>query len=124
MAETAGPHLADICLEESKWPVLLRTMADFGTIHHLELHGGIEKNGPNGRHMLNAYLAQGYNFYFGDDLDLWFVSDPFRPRVIALGVILKRKPITPEQMALANGLIVQLHDFSSAASGPETDRHC
>lgn len=72
-AETAGPHFANLCVARSDWPRLLSTMRTFGAEHHLEMHGGIENDNPHGP-MLNAYLAQGYSYYFGDDFDLWFVS--------------------------------------------------
>ena len=99
-AQTAGPQFANLCIAQSDWPRLLSAMRTFGTKHHLEMHGGIDSDGPQGP-MLNAYLAQGYSYYFGDDFDLWFVSDPFRKDVVTLGGVLKRKPITAEQQALA-----------------------
>ena len=57
-------------------------MKKFGASHGLELHGGIDEVTPDGRAQLNAYLAQGYSYYIGDDFDLWFTSDPFRDDVV------------------------------------------
>ena len=88
-AETAGPHFANLCIKRSQWPRLLEQMKKFGASHGLELHGGIDEVTPDGRAQLNAYLAQGYSYYIGDDFDLWFTSDPFRDDVVILGGIVK-----------------------------------
>jgi hypothetical protein len=122
-AETAGPQFANLCVARSDWPRLLSTMRTFGAEHHLGMHGGIENDTPHGP-MLNAYLAQGYSYYFGDHLDLWFVSDPYRKNVVTLGGVLKRKPITPEQDALAAALLSELSGFTRRASGPSDNPSC
>lgn len=122
-AETAGPHFANLCLARSDWPLLLSAMRTFGVEHHLEMHGGIDNDGPRAP-MLNAYLAQGYSYYFGDDFDIWFVSDPFRKNVVTVGGVLKRKPITREQQALADGLLSELSTFAKTARGPEDNPTC
>jgi hypothetical protein len=122
-AETAGPHFANLCVARNDWTRLLSTMKVFGAEHHLQFHGGIENENPHGP-ILNAYLAQGYSYYFGDDFDLWFVSDPFRKNVVTLGGVLKRKPITPEQQALAAGLLSELSSFTTKASGPIDNPTC
>ncbi len=88
-AETAGPQFANLCMRPSNWPRLIDYMKKYGIDHDLEFHGGIEKNTPDGRPQFNAYLAQGYSYYFGDDFDLWFTSDPFREDVVTLGGIVK-----------------------------------
>lgn len=98
-------------------------MSTFGSERHLEMHGGIESDDPEGP-ILNAYLAQGYSYYFGDDFDLWFVSDPFRKDVVTLGGVLKRKPITPEQQALARDLLSDLSGFTKRATGPNDNSSC
>lgn len=121
-AETAGPHFANLCLTRSDWPRLLATMRAFGAQHGLEMHGGIDDSplGP----MLNVYLAQGYSYYFGDDFDLWFVSDVSDTNVVYLNGVLKRKPITPEQQALAAALLSHLSTFTRRAVGPSDDPTC
>ena len=119
----AGPHFANLCVARSDWSRLLSKMRNFGAEHHLEMHGGIDTDAPNGP-MLNAYLAQGYSYYFGDDFDLWFVSDPFRKNVVTLGGVLKRKPITAEQEALANALLSHLSGFTRRAKGPSDNPSC
>ncbi len=89
-----------------------------------ELHGGVDTDGPNGRPLFNAYVAQGYSYYFGDDFDLWFTSDPFRPGVLSLGGVLKRKPITAKQSALARALLSDIRDLTTAAIGSKADPKC
>jgi hypothetical protein len=42
----------------------------------MEFHGGIETY-SDGRQTFNAYIARGYSYWFGDDLDLWITSNPF-----------------------------------------------
>ena len=123
-APTAGPHFASLCLPEKEWPRLLATMKRFGIQHALEMHGGIETNTPDNRPLLNAYLAEGYSYYFGDNFDLWFTSDPFRKDVIGLGGVLKEQPITNDQQALANALLSAVGDFTTKASGSDDDPTC
>ena len=55
----------------------------------MELHGGIEKD-PNGKPLFNAYIARGYSYWFGDDLDLWIVSNPFEEGDMTLNGISKK----------------------------------
>jgi hypothetical protein len=122
-AETAGPHFANLCLARSDWLRLLSTMRTFGVEHGLEMHGGIENDSPDGP-TLNAYLAQGYSYYFGDEFDIWFVSDPFRKNVVTVNGVLKHKPITRQQQALSDGLLSDLSTFTRRASGPEGNPTC
>jgi hypothetical protein len=124
LAETAGPQFAVLCLKQSEWPRLLASLKRFGLSHNLSVHGGIDPSGPNGATMFNVYLSQGYSFYFGDDFDLWFTSDPFRPGVLYLNGVLKRKPITAEQSALAMSLLSEVAGLTTAASGPQENPRC
>ncbi len=119
-AETAGPQFANYCISASQWPRLVATMRKFGAQHGLELHGGDGATGAR----LNVYLAQGYSYYFGDDFDLWFVDGPFRKDVVGLDGVLKRKPITPEQQALAKALMAEVDKFSRKATGPSDNPSC
>ena len=98
-------------------------MRNFGTEQRLEMHGGVESGGPNGP-MLYAYLSRGYSYYFGDEFDIWFVSDPFRRNVVTVNGILKQKPITLQQQALADALLSELSKFSRKPSGPDEDPTC
>jgi hypothetical protein len=83
------PHLATFCMHEGNWPKLLNIMHDIGGRYDMELHGGIEKD-PDGKRMFNAYIARGYSFWFGDDLDLWIVSNPFEAGEMSFGGISKK----------------------------------
>jgi hypothetical protein len=98
-------------------------MKAFGAEHHLEFHGGIENDSPDGP-ILNVYLAQGYSYYFGDDFDIWFVSNPFRNNLVTVGGIVKHKPITPKQQALATGLLSEVSSFTRPASGSPDNPTC
>jgi hypothetical protein len=83
------PHLADFCMHQSNWPELLKAMGQVAARHGMELHGGIEKD-PKGKPLFNAYIARGYSFWFGDDLDLWIVGNPFEGGDMAFNGISKR----------------------------------
>ena len=63
--------------------------------------------------IFNYYLAGGYNYVFGDDLDLWLVSDPFREGSVGFGAVPRHKPMTAEQMKLALGLVAAIRDLST-----------
>ena len=67
------PHFANFCMQEANWPRLLNIMREVAKRHDMELHGGIEKD-PKAAPLFKAYLARGYSFWFGDDLDLWIVG--------------------------------------------------
>ena len=123
-AETAGPHFANLCIKQSNWPRVINYMKKYGNDHGLEFHGGIDTITPDGRPLLNAYLAQGYSYYFGDDFDMWFVSDPFRVDVVTLGGIVKKQPISLDQQRLADGILAYIADISSPARGPMENPNC
>jgi hypothetical protein len=61
-------------MHEANWQKFLNIMRSVAQRHDMELHGGIEKD-PDGKPLFNAYIARGYSFWFGDDLDLWKQSD-------------------------------------------------
>jgi hypothetical protein len=123
-AETAGPHLADLCVKKSEWPTLIAELKAFGVAHDLELHGGIDNATPDGRPQLNVYLAKGYSYYFGDDLDLWFASDPFRSDVVNLNAPVKKKPLTRDEQALADELMTSVVNRYPQANGPSDNLSC
>ena len=123
-AKTAGPHFANLCIARSQWPRLLVYIRRFGASHGLGYHGGIDEATPDGRPEFNAYLAQGYSYLFGDDFDLWFTSDPFRPNVVGLGGIVKNEPITPAQKRLAKDMLGYIADITVPANGPLDDPNC
>jgi hypothetical protein len=124
MAETAGPHFATICIRQKNWPQLLATLKNFGSLHRMEMHGGIDTNTPNAQPMINVYLAQGYSYYFGDDFDIWFAGDPFGKDRIDVNGVVKRKPITREQQALATALLSEIREISVAPNNLNSDHPC
>ncbi len=73
MPRSQMPHLADFCMQQANWPKLLNVMREVAKRHGMEVHGGIEKD-PVGEPLFNAYIARGYSYWFGDDLDLWIVG--------------------------------------------------
>ena len=83
------PHLATFCMREANWPKFLDLMRGVGQRHNMELHGGIEKD-PDGKPQFNAYIARGYSYWFGDDLDLWITSNPFKAGEMSFGGISKK----------------------------------
>ena len=123
-AETAGPQFANLCIERSKWPLLIRHMKEFAGDHGLSFHGGVDEFTPDRRPQFNAYLSLGYSYFFGDDFDLWFTSDPFREDVVTLGGIVKNQPTTQEQRQLANDLLVHIKDITAPARGPLDNPNC
>ena len=96
------PHLADFCVQQSNWPKLLDVMRTVGARHGLKMHGGIEKY-PDGP-LFNAYIARGYSYWFGDDLDLWITSNPHDEGDMSLGGISK-KPWTQADTEIARELM-------------------
>ena len=121
--DSGGPLFANLCVARGDWPRLLSTLKRFGTEHRLEMHGGIANDTPHSR-MLNAYLAQGYSYWFGDDFDLWFVSGVSDKEPVSFSGVLKRQPITREQQALAAELLSRLSKFTRSASGPANNATC
>jgi hypothetical protein len=97
------PHLATFCMHEANWPKFLDVMRRVGERHDMALHGGIEKH-SDGTQLFNAYVARGYSFWFGDDLDLWFTSNPFKPGEMSLGGISK-KPWKQSDTQIAREII-------------------
>jgi len=83
------PRLATFCMREANWPKLLDVMRGVGQRHDMELHGGIEKD-RDGKRQFNAYIARGYSYLFGDDLDLWITSNPFKNDEMSFGGISKK----------------------------------
>ena len=114
-AKFAAPQ-ANYCVPKDRWPALLALMRDFGAAHGLKLIGSSEQigMGDHDRELLNAALAQGYNYYFGDDMDIWLTSDPFRPEVVYAAAVV-RKEATPTQRALAQGFMNRLAKFAPRA---------
>ncbi len=92
---------------------MLAVMSDFARARGLELHGGIEET-PDGTPLFNAYVARGYSYWFGDDLDLWFVSDPFRAGGMDLNGIAKR-PWTSRDGDTARALIAAIKPLRCGA---------
>ena len=107
-AKLAVPQ-AVVCIPQGKWPTLLAAIHSFGAAHNLRFIGGAELIGTTDRDrpLLNASLAQGYNYYLGDDLDLWVTSRPFEPGVVDLAAVVKR-PATNEQRALSRAFLAQV----------------
>jgi hypothetical protein len=83
------PHLATFCMHEANWPKFLKVMRSVGQRHDMQLHGGIEK-AADGKPQFNAYIARDYSYWFGDDLDLWITSNPFKAGEMSFGGISKR----------------------------------
>ena len=87
------------CVRPAQWNELFGVMHEFGAKHGLELHGGIEKRSSGVRY-LNVYLARGYSYWRGDDLDLWITSNPRVQGQTSLGGISKKRWTEPDlQMA-------------------------
>ena len=80
-------------------------MTNFAATNQLEFHGGIDEL-PD-KPVFNAYVARGYSYWFGDDLDLWIVSNPFEPGEMVLNGISK-KPWQPDDTKLAHDLLAQI----------------
>jgi hypothetical protein len=117
-AKLAAPK-AVLCIPQGKWPELLSTMRTFGASHNLKFMGGTEVIGTadKDRPLLNASLAQGYDYRLGDDLDLWATSRPFEPEIVDLAAVVKR-PATMRQRALAKAFLAEL-----ARIGPPAERN-
>jgi hypothetical protein len=99
-------------------------MKEFGASRGLEFHGGVDEATPDGKPQFNAYLAQGYSYFFGDDFDLWFTSDPFRADVVTLGGIVKNQPINTRQKQLADDILFHIKDITSSATGSSDNPNC
>src|SRR5436305_10449040 len=82
------PTFATFCLAPAQWQAALSVMRKFGETHRLEVHGGIEKR-SDGLENLNAYLARGYSYWWGDNFDLWLTSNPHVQGETSLGGISK-----------------------------------
>ncbi|UUL83693.1 hypothetical protein [Sphingomonas qomolangmaensis] len=122
-AEASGPQIAVLCVKLDQWPLFLNRMQQFGQKHQLKLIGGIEK-GLDSKLEFNAALAQDYSYFFGDNLDLWFVSDPFREGVLYYNAALKSEPITLEQEHLAKALLAAVSNVSTPAVGAKDNPAC
>jgi hypothetical protein len=112
-----------LCVAPQDWPKLISAFRAFGQANDLKLIGGVDEN-PDGKPMLNVALAQGYNYYFGDDLDLWVTSDPFRPNVIDYAAVGRYNPITPAQWRLARGGLKAILPVTSFAGGTRQEPKC
>jgi hypothetical protein len=112
-----------LCIAKEDWPKLISAMERFGRVNDLKLIGGVEPD-PDGKPSLNVALAQGYNYYLGDDLDLWITSDPYRANVISYGAIGSDNPINHEQWKLARKLLRRIQPPASLARGTRQDPHC
>ena len=108
---------AVVCIPKGKWPALLAAMKSFGATHDLRFIGGAEliRTVDKDRPLLNASLAQGYNYYFGNNLDLWITSRPFEPGIVDLATVVKR-PATNEQRALSRAFLAQVTSMGAPAA--------
>ena len=97
------PTFGSFCLKPTRWGGLLSLMREFGASRGLELHGGIE-TGSDGLRTFNAYLARGYSFWWGDDLDLWMTSNPHVEGETFLSGISK-SPWTATDLRMAHDLL-------------------
>lgn len=108
------PHLSTLCVEHSRWNDLLGSMRQFAASKGLEFHGGIERD-PENKPLFNAYIARGYSYWFGDDLDLWLVSNPFRGGEMDLNGIAKQ-PWSAQDTNTANALIAAIKPLQCGAT--------
>jgi hypothetical protein len=108
------PTFAMFCLKPTQWQGALSVMREFGATHGLELHGGVEKR-PDGIQSLNVYLARGYSYWWGDDLDLWLTSNPHVQGQVSLGGISK-KPWTKSDLKMARDLLAAFAPLQCGAS--------
>lgn len=97
------PHFGTFCIHRTNWDKLVVVMRGFGCKNGLELHGGIDTSKP-GQPLFNAYLARGYSYWWGDDLDLWMVSNPFVEGEMTYNGMTK-KPWTKADRQSARGLL-------------------
>jgi hypothetical protein len=112
-----------MCMAQSDWPKLIAEMNRFAEANNLKLIGGIESR-PDGKASLNVAVAQGYNYYFGDTLDLWITSDPFRRNVINYGAVGRHNPINHEEWELARALLREISPVASRAHGTKQNPRC
>ncbi|HET7576779.1 MAG TPA: hypothetical protein VFK19_09495 [Sphingomicrobium sp.] len=113
-----------LCISSSDWPKLIDEINRFGKEHHLKVIGGIEENGPLGKAGLNVALAQGYNYYFGDDLDLWITNDPFRHSVLQFSAIGRGGPMSHKQWELARKFLRSITRVAPLAGGTKQEPRC
>jgi hypothetical protein len=111
------------CLARSDWPRLISIMDRFGKVHRLKRIGDVDEL-PNLKPILNTALAGGYNYYFGDSLDLWFTSHPFNEGVIAFSVTHRDKRPTHEQWELARSLLREIRPLTWPVSGTRENPRC
>lgn len=109
------PHFATFCVPRTEWNYLLADMKLFGKRNGLELHGGIE-GFPGKKPIFNAYLAKGYSYYFGDDLDLWIVSNPYVEGEMSYGGI-NKEPWSEKDLKLARSLTTAVAHLRCQTSG-------
>jgi len=107
------PTFATFCLMPAHWQDALFAMRKFGARHGLELHGGVEKR-SDGLQNLNVYLARGYSYWWGDDLDLWLTSNPHVQGETSLGGISKT-PWTKSDLQMSHELLTALAPLQCAA---------
>ena len=104
------------CIPQAKWPELIASARLYGSQQGLKLIGGTDmiplsnKDVP----MLNVALAQGYNYYFGDDMDLWITSRPTEPGVVDFAAVVKQ-PATRQQRILASAFLDRLNAIAPQA---------
>ena len=107
------PTFATVCIQPTRWQDTLSVMHAFGAQHGLEMHGGVERR-SDGLQNLNVYLARGYSYWWGDDLDLWLTSNPHDQRETVLGGISK-KPWTKSDLKIAYDLLAALAPLQCSA---------
>jgi hypothetical protein len=112
-AETAGPHIATLCVPRNRWPDLINRMQWHAEENRLSFHGEMTESPSGGPPIFNYYVAAGYNYVFGDDLDLWITSDSFQEGRLDFNAVPRHKPMTAEQMKLALGLLTTIRDLST-----------
>ena len=112
--EVSQTRLPNFCVQQSRWKDLLLTMQGFAIAGGMELHGGIE-TGPNRKPLFNAYVSRGYSYWFGDDFDLWIVSNPFKDGEMTYNGIAK-KPWLPRDTETAGTLLKAIEPLQCRTS--------
>lgn len=104
--EVAQTRLPNLCIRQEQWPDLLVTMQRFATENGFSFHGGIEPALDNKR-VFNAYVSRGHSYWFGDDFDLWIVSNPFEDGEMTYNA-LSITPWNTRDAEIANALLIAI----------------
>jgi hypothetical protein len=108
------PTFAVFCLTPAHWQDAVSAMRKFGATHRLQLHGGVEKR-SDGLENLNVYLARGYSYWWGDDLDFWLTSNPHVQGQTSLNG-LSKKPWARSDLQMAHDLLRALRPLQCGAN--------